>query len=111
MKLSAIVAISAGLFAGPMLAQEKAASTPRQGLEEARTLNHQSLPEAIAFERQKVARAEREARLARTRRNADGEVAADYVGPSARSTGSADRTIEGDPGNASRDQRQDPPKR
>jgi hypothetical protein len=129
MKLLTAMAISAGLFAGPMLAdhhekssrqrdagEHKAVSTPRQGLEEARTLTRQTLSQAIEFERQKVQRAEREANLPRTRRSAGGEVAADYVGPSARSTGSADRMVGEDnqvpaPGAKEyRDSRQDKPK-
>jgi hypothetical protein len=57
-------------------------------------LSRQSLSEAIAFERQKVMRAEREANLPRTTRGVNGEVAADYVGPTARSATSADRMVE-----------------
>jgi hypothetical protein len=107
MKLLTAMAISAGLFAGPMLADhhnkgseqharsgQQIMNAPRQGLEEARTLSRQSLSEAIAFERQKVMRAEREANLPRTTRGANGEVAADYVGPTARSATSADRMVE-----------------
>ena len=130
MKLLTAMAISAGLFAGPMLAEhhekssseqrhnteQKVVSTPRHGLEEARTLTRQTLSQAIAFERQKVLRAEREANLARTTRGEGGEVAADYVGPSASSTSSADRMIDEDdqvPAEGAkeyRDWRQDKPK-
>ena len=123
MKLFAAMAISAGLIAGPMLAEShdearsrNAAESPR-GLAEAKTLNPESLSQAVQFERKKVQSAEREAQRAKTSRAASGEVTADYVGPSASSTSSADRMIEDEnqvpaPGaKVNHDQKRDHPKR
>src|SRR5688572_4010417 len=100
MKLFAALAISAGLIAGPMLAEShegtkttRSTTSPR-GLEEAKTLSTQTLSQAITYERQKVQRAEREAKLTRGARASRGEVTADYVGPSASSSSSADRVIQ-----------------
>jgi hypothetical protein len=86
-----------------------------RGLRQAATLDKQSYAEAVAFEREKIRRGEREARLSRTLKGASGEVAADYVGPTARSATSADRLMdENDRVPApspreNRDQRHDPP--
>lgn len=122
MKLFAAMAISAGIIAGPMLAESheqarshSANSAPR-GLVEAQTLQPQTLSQAVQFERQKVQSGNREAQLARSGRGSGGEVSADYVGPSAQSSSSADRMIQDEnqvPAQGAKeyhDQKQDHPK-
>jgi hypothetical protein len=96
MRLLALLIAGLGLVAVPAVAQNQdppaessRRNLPPQDLNEARTLNTETLGQAIAFERAKVQRGQRAAATG-SRRSASGEVGPDYVGPSGTSSSRAD---------------------